>query len=148
MTKNYLLNILLQGLHPILTHYILLSNVQFVSIETTKSSKLPTPSGWACLTFTGLNNIVVIYFSPKRNTCEFFQVKGIADTWIGTNSIPDNILYDKNYAEILRHNYELVYHKFPTLRYTNEWPVSGTYSSPSILVDKSWLNNPYNRGAK
>lgn len=147
MTKNYLLNILLQGLHPILTHYILLSNVQFVSIETT-SSIVPITSGWVCLTFTGLNNIVVIYFSPKRNTCEFFQVKGIMDTFLGTNSIPDNILYNKNYAEILRHNYELVYHKFPTLRYKNEWPVSGTYSFPSILVDKSWLNNPYNRGAK
>ena len=80
MTKNYLLNILLHGLHPILTHYILLSNVQFVSIETTKSRKLPTPSGWTCLTFTGLNNIVVIYFSPKRNTCEFCQVNGTADT--------------------------------------------------------------------
>lgn len=147
MTKNYLLNLLLQGLHPILIYYILLSDIQFVSIETT-ASKVPITSGWVCLTFTGLNNIVVIYFSPKRNTCEFFQVKGIADTWIGNNSIPDNILYDKNYAEILRRNYELVYNKFPTLRYKDEWPVSGNYMSPSILVDKSWLNNPYNRGAK
>lgn len=146
--KNFLLNILLRGLHPILTYYILLSNVQFVSIETTKSSKLPTPSGWACLTFIGLNNTVVIYFNQIRNTCEFFQVKGITDTFLGTNSIPDNILYDKNYAEILRRNYELVYNKFPTLRYTNEWLVSGTDSSPSILVDRSWLNNPYNRSAK
>ena len=148
MTKNYLLNILLQGLHPILTYYILLSNVQFVSIETPKYMKVPAPRGWVCLTFTGLNNIVVIYAGIKRDICKFFMVKGIAPTWIGTKSIPDNILYDKNYAEILRRNYELVYHKFPTLRYTNEWPVSGTYSSPSILVDKSWLNNPYNRSVK
>ena len=78
----------------------------------------------------------------------FFQVTEITDTFLGTNSIPDNILYDKNYTEILRRNYELVYNKFPTLRYTAEWPVSGNYTSPSILVDKSWLNNPYNRGAK
>lgn len=146
--KNCLLNILLQGLHPILTYYILLSNVQFVSIETTKYSKVPTPSGWVCLKFTGLNNIVVIYTDIKRGICEFFLVKGIAPTWSGTKSIPDNILYDKNYAEILRRNYELVYNKFPTLRYTNGWTVSGTYSIPSILVDRSWLNNSYNRSAK
>ena len=144
MTKYYLLNILLQGLAPVLTHLILLSNVQFVSIDINPSKA----SGMVSLTFTGLYNCIVIYFWSESNTCEYFQVQGITHNWLGTATIPRDILYDKNYVEILRNNYELVYHKFPELRYKASWPVQDAHALPSILVDKSCLNNPYNRGAK
>lgn len=143
MTEDYILNILLQGLKPELTHLILLSNLQFVSIEIAQHKP-----GLVFLIFTGLYNIIVIYFEPTRNTCEYYQVKGITHNWLGTGTIPRDILHGKNYVEILRNNYMIVYNKFPELRYKDEWPVRGVYALPSILIDKSWLNNPYNRGAK
>lgn len=142
MIANYLLNFLLQGLPPLLITYILLSKVQFVSIVSDKISY------YYSVTFTGLYNNITMYYNPARKRFEVCQTKGITNTWLGSTNLPTDLASGNNYLAIVKHNCDMLYFKFPELLYKATWPACGCYDTPSLLIDQSWLKNPYNRGAQ
>ena len=67
--------------------------------------------------FTGLYNTITMYYNPTLKRFEVLQTKGITNTYLGSSTLPTALFSGRNYLDIVKHNYDMLWLRFPELLY-------------------------------